>query len=163
MAASHEGAMGDEVEGGETDDEVRRAHERVDDEDGRVETSEDETTTTRPHAPQSMLLEGEWTGQASGGISKPTAPEMDPTRPSRDPAGTTGDDERRPDGPTEPPDKPQGAGGRDGDARVETEMSRAFGARKWLSTVPNTMGQVPGATGASAASKRTRSVDIPGH
>ena len=111
VAASHEGAMGDEVEGGETDDEVRRAHERVDDEDGRVETSEDETTTTRPHAPQSMLLEGEWTGQVSSGISKPTAPKMDPTRPSRDPAGVTGNDEHRPDRPTEPSDKPQGAGG----------------------------------------------------
>ena len=47
-------------------------------------------------------------------------------RPSRDPAGATGGDERRPDGPTEPPDKPQGAGGRDGDARVETEVSRTL-------------------------------------
>ena len=111
VAMSHEVAMGDEVKSGETDNEVRQAHECVDDEDGRVETSKDETTTTRPHAPQSMLLEGEWTGQVSSGISKPTAPKMDPTRPSRDPAGVTGNDEHRPDRPTEPSDKPQGAGG----------------------------------------------------
>ena len=116
VAASHDGATGDKVEGGEMDDK-----------DGRVETSEDETTTATPHAPQSMSLEGEWTGQASGGISKPTALETDPTRPSRDPEDATGDDERRPDAPTEPPNMPEGTkgrGSRDGDARVETEVSR---------------------------------------
>ena len=123
----HELATGDKAKGGEMDDEDRRAHERVNDEDSRVEKSEDETTTTRPHAPQSMPLEGEWTGKASGGISKPTAPEMDPTRPSRDTEDATGDDERRPDTPAEPPNMPEGTrgrGSRDGDARVKTEVSR---------------------------------------
>ena len=127
VAASHEVATGDEVKGGETDKDECRAHERVNDKDSRVEKSEDETTTMRPHAPQSMPLEGEWTGQASGGISKPTAPETDPTRPSRDPEDATGDDERRPDAPTEPPNMPEGMrgrGSRDGNARVETEVSR---------------------------------------
>ena len=120
----HELATGDKVKGGETDDEDCRAHERVDDESSRVETSEDETTTMTPHAPQSMSLEGEWTGQASGGINKPTAPKMtsedhpdedggptNPTRPSRDPEDATGDDEHRPDAPTEPPNMPEGTRG----------------------------------------------------
>lgn len=109
----HELVTGDKVEGGETDDE-----------DSRVETSEDEIMATRPHAPQSMSLEGEWTGQASGGISKPTAPETDPTRPSRDPEDATGNDERRPDAPTEPPDMPGGTRGRGSREGVETEVSR---------------------------------------
>ena len=53
-----QGAMGDKVEGGEMDeDKPRRVHERVDDETSRVDTSEDETTTTTAGAPQSTLLE----------------------------------------------------------------------------------------------------------
>ena len=48
---SHMEAMSDKVEGGETNDEVRRVHECVDDEDSCVETSEDMTTMTRPHRP----------------------------------------------------------------------------------------------------------------
>ena len=60
-----QGATGEEAEGGEKDgDEPRRAHERVDNKDSWVETSEDETTTATPRAPQSMPLEGEWIGKA---------------------------------------------------------------------------------------------------
>ena len=48
----------------------------------------------------------------------------DPSRPSEDPADSTGDDERHPDEPTEPPDKPEGAGRRDGERSVEEVESR---------------------------------------
>ena len=133
----HELATGDKVEGGETDDEDRRAHERIDDESSQVEMSEDETTTTTPHAPQSTLLKGQWTGQASGGINKPTAPETtskdhpdedggptNPTRLSSDPGDATGDDERRPDTPTDPPDQSEGTRGRGGEERVESSELR---------------------------------------
>ena len=75
VATSHREAVGDEVKGGETNDEVRRAHKHVDDKDSRVEMSEDKTTTATPHAPQSMPLEGEWIEQTSGGSSEPTAHE----------------------------------------------------------------------------------------
>ena len=54
VAMSWEGAMGDEVEGGEMDDEDCRAHKRTDNERSRrVETSEDETimTTTSTSTP----------------------------------------------------------------------------------------------------------------
>ena len=53
---------------------------------------------------------------------------MDPVRPSEDPADATGDAERRPDAPTEPPDKPDGTGRREGEQsveEVEAEVSRA--------------------------------------
>ena len=54
----------------------------------------------------------------------------DLARPSEDPADATGDDERRPDEPTEPPDMPEGTGRRDDRQRVdevgssEAEVSR---------------------------------------
>ena len=51
----------------------------------------------------------------------------DPHRPSRDPADAMGDDEHRPDAPTEPPNKPEGTRRRWGDERAETgvpELSR---------------------------------------
>ena len=55
----------------------------------------------------------------------------DPARPSEDPADATGDDERRPDEPTEPPDKPEGAGRRDGEQSVEeVESSEAEVSRE---------------------------------
>ena len=116
VAASHEGATGDEVEGGETDDEDRRAHEHIDDKRNRVETSEDETITTTISASAPS---------ASCDHPDKDAMTMDPTRPSRDPAGATGNDERRPDKLTEPPDKPEGTGGRDGEVKVETGVPRA--------------------------------------
>ena len=65
----------------------------------------------------------DWTGERRH--HKPTAPETNPTRPSRDPEDTTGDDERRPDAPTELPNIPEGTGGRDGEARVKTAVSEA--------------------------------------
>ena len=116
VAASHKVATGDEVEGVETDDEDHRVHEPIDDERSRVETSEDETITTTISV-----------SAPSASCDHPDEDTVttDPGRPSRDPAGATGDDERRPDGPAEPPDKPQGEGGRDGDTRVETEVSEA--------------------------------------
>ena len=43
----------------------------------------------------------------------------DPHRPSRDPADATGDDERRPDTPTEPPNMPEGTRRQWGDERAE--------------------------------------------
>jgi hypothetical protein len=133
VAMSHEGAVGDE------DDEECRALKRVDDETSRVETSEDETTTTipeTPHAPQSTPLKGECTGLTSGGDSESAACETDHpddrddakstnhSRPSEDPADATGDDERRPDAPTEPPDMPEGTRGRGSWERVEMGASR---------------------------------------
>jgi hypothetical protein len=50
----------------------------------------------------------------------------DPTRPSRDPADATGDDERRPEVPTEPPDQPKGTRARGSEQRVEEVESRAL-------------------------------------
>ena len=48
---------------------------------------------------------------------------MDPARPSEDPGDTTGNDERHPDEPTEPPDKPEGMGWRGSEQRVgEVEL-----------------------------------------
>ena len=135
MATSHREAAGDEVEGGETNDEVRRAHKRVDDEDSRVETSEDETTTATPHAPQSMPLEGEWIEQTSGGTAELTVRELDHpdenaetrnlTRPPEDPGDATDDDVRHPDEPTEPPDDAESARVRGSEERVEARVSRA--------------------------------------
>ena len=114
VAASHDGATGDKVEGGETDDEECRALERVDDKDSRVETSEDETTeTTSASAPS-----------ASCDHPDEDAVTTDPGRPSRDPADAPDGDDRHPDEPTKPPDKTEGTGGRDCDARVKTEVSR---------------------------------------
>ena len=69
MAMGHMEAVGDDVESGKTNVEERRAHGHIDDEDSRVETSEDETTMAIPDAPPRMPLEGEWTGKASGGAA----------------------------------------------------------------------------------------------
>ena len=115
VAASHEVATGDEVEGGGTDDEDRRAHERIDDERSRVETSEDETVTTTISASAPS---------ASCDHPDEDAVTTDPARPSRDPEDATGNDERRPDAPTEPPDMPGGTRGRGSREGVETEVSR---------------------------------------
>ena len=113
VAMSHEVATGDEVEGGETDDEECRTLERIDDKYSRVETSEDETTeTTSASAPS-----------ASCDHPDEDAVTTDPARQSRDPADAPDGDERRPDEPTEPPDKTEGMGGQDCDTRV-SEVSR---------------------------------------
>jgi hypothetical protein len=74
-----QGATGDEVEGREMDDdEDCRAHECVDD-----KTSTSASSALRDH---------------------PDVEATDSPRPSEDPVDTTGDDGRRPDKPTEPPD-----------------------------------------------------------
>ena len=142
-----QGATGEEAEGGEKDDdELRRAHERIDNEDSWVETSEDETTTVTLHAPPRTPLEGEWTGQASGGSSKPTARETktasarceshdhpdsgenaemkNSPRPLEDPGDATDDGARHPVKPTEPPDNAGSARVRDGEERVDARWSR---------------------------------------
>ena len=49
-----------------------------------------------------------------------------PPRSSEDPADVTGDDEHRPDAPTEPPNKPKGTRGRRSQERVETRALRAL-------------------------------------
>ena len=144
VAMSHREAAGDEVKGGETNDEVRRAHKRVDDEDSRVETSEGKTTTATPRTPQSTPLEGEWIGKTSGGSSELTAPGMEsasarsascdhplaaedaeprnPTRLPEDPGNATDDDARYPDKPTEPPDDAESTRVRGGEERVEERV-----------------------------------------
>ena len=151
------------------DDEDRRAHtKRIDKQTSRVYT-----TATTPHPPQSLPLEGERTGQTSGGGIRLTARKTDwstktsasaqsasrnhpdaakattdpgdattsasvrsasrtypldgdaestdAPRPSEDPGGATGDDERRPDAPTEPPDQPAGTRGRGGEGVGDVE------------------------------------------
>ena len=140
VASSHREAAGDEVEGGETNDEVRRAHKRVDDEDSRVEMSEDKTTTATPHAPQSTPLKGEWIGQTSDHQSAKSAsarsasrdhPDLDENvetrnspRPPEDPGDATDDDVRHPDEPTEPPDDAESARVQGGEERVKADVSR---------------------------------------
>ena len=64
-----------------------------------------------------------------GTISHDHPPEStNPHRPSKDPVDTPGDDERRPDRPTEPPDMAEGTGERGGEwratERVEAVVSR---------------------------------------
>ena len=151
MATSHREAAGDGVKGGETNDKPCRAHERADDQDNRVETSEDETTTATPHAPPRTPLEGEWTGQASGGSSKPTARETktasarcesrdhpdsgenaemknSPGLPE-DPGDATDDDARHPNEPTKSPDDAESARVRGGEERVEERVPRGLRGR----------------------------------
>ena len=133
---SHREAAGDEVEGGETNNEIRRAHERINDQDSRMETSEDETTTATPCAPQSMPLEGEWIGQTSGGTAELTIHELDhpdsgknaetrnPTRLPENPGDVTDDDTCHPDEPTEPPDDAESTRVQGSEERVEVRVSR---------------------------------------
>ena len=68
----------------EKDDDVRRAHERVDDETSRVDTSEDETTTTTAGAPQSTSLEGEYIPQASDDSAELIVRKPDGVKATRD-------------------------------------------------------------------------------
>jgi hypothetical protein len=49
-----------------------------------------------------------------------------PTRPSIDPADTMGDNEHRPDVPTEPPDQPEGTREQRSEPRVETREVRSL-------------------------------------
>jgi hypothetical protein len=110
VAMSHMEAAGDEVGVGKVDERTRttdaddkdcRAHERVDDKTGASAPS-----ALRDHPDED-------------------AETRNPPRPLEDPGDMTGDDERRPDGPTEPPDQPEGTRGRGGEARVETAVLKA--------------------------------------
>ena len=76
----------DEVESGEMANEDRRAHERVDEleETSRVETSEDEATTTTPDVPPRTSLKGECAPQASDGSAELTVHEPDEAEATRD-------------------------------------------------------------------------------
>ena len=149
MAMGHREATGDNVESGKMNDEEHRAHGRVDDEDSRVETSEDKTTTVTPDTPPRTPLEGEWIGKTSGGGAAWTAhetnwptrystsargtsrdhPDLDedvetrsPTGPLEDPGDAMDDDARHPDEPTEPPDDAESTRVRGGEERVEERV-----------------------------------------
>ena len=150
MAASHELATGDEVEGGETNDEESRAHEHVDDETSRVETSEDETTETTDTSASSMSCDYP---DKYAETTDPTRPSSDPgdttttsasarsmsrdhsdaeTTPSRDPVDTADNDTRHPDEPAEPPDDAESTREQGGAERVEVatpETSRGVAFR----------------------------------
>ncbi|KAG8216226.1 hypothetical protein J3R82DRAFT_8264 [Butyriboletus roseoflavus] len=101
--------------------------------DAGADNSEDETTSI-PDAPQSMPLGGECTGRRKTGANARSTShdrhqpdESDESRPSEDPADTTGDDERHPDESTELPDKPEGARWRSGELRAGTVESKIPG------------------------------------
>ena len=53
-----------------------------------------------------------------------------PSRLSRDPADTMGDDEHRPGAPTEPPDLPKGMRRQWGEVRAKTGVSEASGVMR---------------------------------
>ena len=173
----HREAVGNEVECGETNDEVRRAHGRVDDKDSQVETSEDETTTATPDTPPRMSLKGEWIGNTSDGSSRLTTPKMKSasarnascdhplaaedaetrnlTRPPEDPGDVTDDDARHPDEPTEPPDDAESARVRDGEERAEARWSRVSEASRGRADKTAESG---GTTGAQTESRSDEGV-----
>jgi hypothetical protein len=68
------------------------------------------------------------------------AKSTNPCRPSRDPADATGDDERRPDAPTEPPDMPEGTRGRGSRERVETRVTRVSESSRDVDEDPGEVG-----------------------
>jgi hypothetical protein len=114
------------------DDDICRAHERVDDPAHGADMS---TDAAAPHHDQAKAT----TDQGHQSTTSASAPSVshdlpdedtkttDLPRPSRDPADATGDDEHRPDAPTEPPDKPKGRKGRRGETRVKTGVSEGTG------------------------------------
>jgi hypothetical protein len=83
----------------------------------KATTDQGHQSTTSASAPPSV----------SRDLPDEDAKTTDLPRPSRDPADATGDDERRPDAPTEPPDKPEGRKGRRGETRVKTGVSEGTG------------------------------------
>ena len=123
------------------------------DETTAVATASTSTDTAAPHHMPSTPLEGERRGRTTTGDTgaddhaeaswdqghQPTtsastpsalrdhpgedAMTTDPPRPSEDPADATGDDECRPDAPTEPPDMPEGMRRRGIQEWVETRVS----------------------------------------
>ena len=97
--------------------------------DGSVELTvhkPDEAKATRDQGYRPTISASTWSASRNHPTDMETT--TDPARPSEDPADATGDDERPPDAPTEPPDKPDGMGRREGEQsveEVEAEVSRA--------------------------------------
>ena len=114
------------VAGRDDDDDDCQAHECANDPVHRVDTSMDETAATATvstfmdtAAPHTDHAKATWDqgDQVKTSTSAPSALRdhtgkdamtPDPPRLSEDPADATGDDEHRPDAPTEPPDMPEG-------------------------------------------------------
>ena len=98
--------------------------------DGSIELTvrkSDQAKATRDQG-QTATTTSASTRSASCDHPTETETTTDLGRPSEDPADATGDDERRPDEPTEPPDKPEGMGWRGSEQRVgevELRVSRA--------------------------------------
>jgi hypothetical protein len=117
--------MGQAVAGGnDNDGDKRRVHERVDNPAHGADMSMDETTAsasasastdaaTPYHEPAKAIRDPghPLTTSASHGYHDEAQCKVEPTRPPEDPADATGDDEHRPDAPTEPPDMPEGTKG----------------------------------------------------
>ena len=145
-----QGVTGNKVKGGEMDeDKPCRAHERVDDKTTTTtagaprstslkgeyipQASDDSTEliVRKPDEVKATWDQGFQPATSASASSTPRDhPDEDagtenPPRPSEDLADTTGDEERHPDEPTKPPDKPKGTGGREGERRVESRESRA--------------------------------------
>ena len=136
--ANESHGMGRVVAGRDNDDEERRAHECADDPVNSADTSTDETAasttasaSTDAAAPYKAKATRDQGDQAKTSASAPSAPHdhpghtmtTDPPRPSEDPVDTTGDYERRPDAPTEPPDMPEGTKRRGSREQVEPRVS----------------------------------------
>jgi hypothetical protein len=123
------------------DGDDRRAHERVGNPVYGPDTSTDETAASAtasastdaaaPHTDQAEATrdQGRPTKTNASALSASRdhqdAVTTNPPRPSEDPADATGDDERRPDAPTEPPNKPEGMRGQGSRERAETGVFEA--------------------------------------
>jgi hypothetical protein len=110
------------------DDNIHQVHEHINNPVNGADTSTDETAasvtagastdTAAPHTDQAEATrdQGRPTKTNASALSASRdhqdAVMTDPTRPSEDPADVMGDDKRRPDAPTEPPDMPEGTRGR---------------------------------------------------
>ena len=146
LHANETHGMGRVVAGRDDDDEDCQAHERADDPAHRADTSTDETAATAtasasmdaaaPHHDQAKATRDQGLQPATS-ASAPSAScdhpgedavTTDPPRPSEDPVDVTGDNERRPDTPTEPPDLPEGTRRQWGEERAETGVSEVLGA-----------------------------------
>ena len=137
--------MGQVVAGRDDDDEVCRAHERADDPAHGVDTSTDETTATVTASvsmdtatPHEAKATRDQCHQPATSTSAPSVSRdhpghgmtRNPPRPSEDPADAMGNNEHRPDAPTEPPDKPKGMRRRWGEERAEMGVSEMSGVSR---------------------------------
>ena len=143
--ANESHGMGRVVAGRDDDDDDCRAHERANDPANSADTSMDETAASAstdaatPHHDQAKATRDQG-HQSATSTSTPSASHDHPgedavtrntPRPSEDPADATGDDEQRPDAPTEPPDMPEGMRRRGSQERVETRVSGASRGSAW--------------------------------